>query len=104
IIGWDLVLEYAVGAATVSVSWSKYVVRFLGEYGITLPGQLVPSPFETYQLADGSSAHGLVNLPAILIIVATTYLLMVGIRESARVNAIVVAIKLAVVAAVIGVG
>ncbi|MGU3537430.1 amino acid permease [Methylobacterium sp. A54F] len=104
IIGWDLVLEYAVGAATVSVSWSKYVVRFLGEYGITLPGQLVHSPFETYQLADGSSAHGLVNLPAILIIVATSYLLMVGIRESARVNAIVVAIKLAVVAAVIGVG
>ena len=104
IIGWDLVLEYAVGAATVSVSWSKYVVRFLHEFGIDLPGNLVHSPFETYQLTDGTTAQGLVNLPAILIICACSYLLMIGIRESARVNAAVVIIKLAVVAAVIGVG
>ena len=53
IIGWDLVLEYAVGSATVSVSWSKYVTRFLHEFGIDLPASLVHSPFETYQLADG---------------------------------------------------
>ncbi|KAB1078840.1 amino acid permease [Methylobacterium soli] len=104
IIGWDLVLEYAVGSATVSVSWSKYVTRFLHEFGVDLPASLVHSPFETYQLADGTAAHGLVNLPAILIICAASFLLMVGIRESARVNAIVVAIKLAVVAVVIGVG
>ena len=105
IIGWDLVLEYAVGAATVSVSWSSYVTRFLRDsLGINLPPSLIHSPFETYTLADGATAHGLVNLPAILIICAASFLLMVGIRESARVNAIVVAIKLAVVAIVIGVG
>jgi APA family basic amino acid/polyamine antiporter len=104
IIGWDLVLEYAVGAATVSVSWSRYVARFLDGVGITLPGRLIHSPFETFTLADGTTATGIVNLPAILIIVAASLLLMVGIRESARVNAVVVAIKLAVVAVVVGVG
>jgi APA family basic amino acid/polyamine antiporter len=105
IIGWDLVLEYAVGAATVSVSWSRYVTRFLHDtLGVTLPGALVHSPFETYQLADGSMAHGLVNLPAIFIIVAASALLMVGIRESARVNGAVVLVKLVVVLTVIGVG
>ncbi len=105
IIGWDLVLEYAVGAATVSVSWSSYVTRFLRDtLGINLPPSLVHSPFETYALADGTTAHGLVNLPAIFIIVAASALLMIGIRESARVNAVVVLIKLAVVAVVIGVG
>ncbi|MFX7071615.1 hypothetical protein ABTI09_20200, partial [Acinetobacter baumannii] len=73
IIGWDLVLEYAVGAATVSVSWSRYVTRFLRDsLGINLPGSLVHSPFETYQLADGTMAHGLVNVPAILIVVAAS--------------------------------
>ena len=104
IIGWDLVLEYAVGAATVSVSWSQYVTRFLSQIGINLPAALVHSPFETYKLADGATAHGLVNLPAIVIIVAASWLLMIGIRESAKVNGIIVAVKLAVVAIVIGVG
>ncbi|MBX9932227.1 MAG: amino acid permease [Methylobacterium sp.] len=105
IIGWDLVLEYAVGAATVSVSWSSYVTRFMRDtLGINLPPHFVHSPFETFTLADGTVAHGIVNLPAIFIIVAASALLMIGIRESARVNAIVVLIKLAVVAVVVGVG
>ena len=105
IIGWDLVLEYAVGAATVSVSWSSYVTRFLHDtLGLTLPGSLVHSPFETYRLADGMMVHGLVNLPAILVIVAASALLMIGIRESARVNGAIVLVKLAVVLIVIGVG
>jgi APA family basic amino acid/polyamine antiporter len=105
IIGWDLVLEYAVGAATVSVSWSRYVTRFLQDtLGVTLPGAFAHSPFETYQLADGTMAHGLVNLPAIFIIVAASALLMVGIRESARVNGAIVLVKIAVVLVVIGVG
>ena len=105
IIGWDLVLEYAVGAATVSVSWSRYVTRFMRDtLGINLPGSLVHSPFETYQLADGTLAHGLVNVPAILIVVAASALLIIGIRESARVNGAVVVLKLAVVLTVIGVG
>ncbi|UMY16587.1 amino acid permease [Methylobacterium organophilum] len=104
IIGWDLVLEYAVGAATVSVSWSRYVTRLLHQFGIDLPAALVHAPFETYTLADGTTAAGLVNLPAVLIIVAASFLLMVGIRESARVNAVIVLVKLAVVLVVIGVG
>ena len=105
IIGWDLVLEYAVGAATVSVSWSRYVTRFMRDtLGINLPGSLVHSPFETYQLADGTLAHGIVNVPAILIVVAASSLLIIGIRASARVNGAVVILKLAVVATVIGVG
>src|ERR1700728_1188956 len=65
IIGWDLVLEYAVGAATVSVSWSKYLVRLLGTFGINLPAQLTISPFDTAKLADGTEVQGFVNLPAI---------------------------------------
>ncbi|GJE56524.1 MULTISPECIES: amino acid permease [Methylobacterium] len=105
IIGWDLVLEYAVGAATVSVSWSRYVTRFLRDtLGINLPGAFVNSPFETYKLADGSMAHGIVNLPAIFIIVAASALLIVGIRESARVNGAIVMVKIAVVLVVTGVG
>ncbi|WP_298954499.1 amino acid permease [uncultured Methylobacterium sp.] len=104
IIGWDLVLEYAVGAATVSVSWSKYVVTLLQGFGLTLPARLVHSPFETVQLADGTTTHGLVNLPAVLILCLISLLLMRGVRESARVNAVIVVVKVAVVLAVIAAG
>ncbi|QRE77071.1 amino acid permease [Methylobacterium aquaticum] len=104
IIGWDLVLEYAVGAATVSVSWSKYVATLLQDWGITLPPRLLHSPFETVQLADGSTVHGLVNLPAVLILCLISLLLMRGVRESTRVNSVIVVVKVAVVLAVVGVG
>ena len=96
IIGWDLVLEYAVGAATVSVSWSSYVVKFLHDFGVTLPDSLVHCPFDV--------TPGLINLPAVLIICAISVLLMIGIQESARANAIIVIIKVAVVIVFIGVG
>jgi APA family basic amino acid/polyamine antiporter len=104
IIGWDLVLEYAVGAATVSVSWSRYVVSLLQEWGLVLPAALTVSPFDTATLADGSSVQGIVNLPAVVVIAAVSALLMRGISTSARVNNVIVVIKLMVVAAVIGVG
>jgi APA family basic amino acid/polyamine antiporter len=104
IIGWDLVLEYAVGAATVSVSWSAYVVSLLRGWGIHLPAQYVTSPFNTVQLADGSHVSGIINLPAILVIVAVSLLLIRGISESARVNAVIVVVKVAVVLVVIGLG
>jgi APA family basic amino acid/polyamine antiporter len=104
IIGWDLVLEYAVGAATVSVSWSRYVVSLLHEWGLNLPAQLTISPFDTAKLADGTEVQGFVNLPAIFVIAVISLLLMRGISESAKVNNTIVVIKLAVVAAVIGVG
>jgi APA family basic amino acid/polyamine antiporter len=104
IIGWDLVLEYAVGAATVSVSWSRYVVSLLHDWGLNLPAQFTISPFDTTKLADGTEVQGFVNLPAIFVIALVSLLLMRGISESARVNNTIVVIKLAVVAAVIGIG
>jgi len=104
IIGWDLVLEYAVGAATVSVSWSRYVVSLLHDWGINLPARLSVSPFDTVKLADGAQVAGLINLPAVLIILAVSFLLMRGIRESSRVNAVIVVVKVAVVIAVIAAG
>jgi APA family basic amino acid/polyamine antiporter len=96
IIGWDLVLEYAVGAATVSVSWSSYVDKLLHMFGISLPENLIHCPWDP--------TPGIVNLPAILIVLAISVLLMIGISESARVNAIIVVVKVAIVLVVIAVG
>jgi APA family basic amino acid/polyamine antiporter len=104
VIGWDLVLEYAVGAATVSVSWSRYVVSFLHNFGIQLPAQLALSPFETGRLPDGSTVSGIVNLPAILVVVALSLLLMRGIRGSASVNSVIVVVKVAIVVTFIAIG
>ena len=104
IIGWDLVLEYAVGAATVAVSWSSYMVKLLATFGVSLPPRLCASPFDTVHLADGSTAVGLINLPAVFIIVAVSLLLMRGVSESAKVNNVIVVVKLLVIAAVIGFG
>jgi APA family basic amino acid/polyamine antiporter len=96
IIGWDLVLEYAVGAATVSVSWSSYVSKLFLMYGIKLPDSLTHCPWDT--------PAGYINLPAVLIILAISTLLMIGISESARVNAVIVVIKVTIVIVVICVG
>jgi APA family basic amino acid/polyamine antiporter len=104
IIGWDLVLEYAVGAATVSVSWSRYVVSLLHDWGVDLPGRLVVSPFDTIKLADGHEVNGIANLPAILIIALVSLLLIRGVREASLVNNIIVVVKVAVVLAFIGFG
>ena len=87
IIGWDLVLEYAVGAATVSISWSRYLVKFLEGFDIHLPAALVTGPW------DG----GVINLPAVFIVVLMSSLLIKGTKESATVNAVIVALKVAVV-------
>jgi APA family basic amino acid/polyamine antiporter len=87
IIGWDLVLEYAVGAATVGISWSRYLIKFLDGFGIQLPANLTTGPW------DG----GLINLPAVFIIVLMSLLLIKGTKESAFVNSIIVAVKIAVV-------
>lgn len=104
IIGWDLVLEYAVGAATVSISWSAYVVSLLHDLGINLPPKLVASPWQPVQLPSGELVHGFINLPAVFIVCIISSLLIVGIRESANVNALVVIIKVTVVLVFIGVG
>jgi len=104
VIGWDLVLEYAVGAATVSISWSSYVVSFFHNVGIYLPPYLIASPWQPVRLPDGQLVHGLINLPAVFIICAVSTLLIIGIKESASVNALVVVIKVMVVLVFIGVG
>ncbi|MEO7767927.1 MAG: amino acid permease [Ferruginibacter sp.] len=87
IIGWDLVLEYAVGAATVGISWSRYLVKFLEGFNIHMPHALTLGPW------DG----GILNLPAVFIIVLMSSLLIKGTSESATVNAVIVALKVTVV-------
>ncbi len=104
IIGWDLVLEYAVGAATVATSWSRYLNSLLLDFGVALPPRLIAAPFEPVKLADGTMSTGLVNLPAIFVIVLVSLLLIRGISESSRVNNAIVVIKVAIVLAVIGFG
>lgn len=102
IIGWDLFLEYAVGATTVAVSWSRYVVSLLHDFGINLPAAFVNSPYATNP--DGTWAGGMINLPAILVVVAVSSLLMVGIEESASVNTVIVFLKVSVVVIFIALG
>jgi len=104
IIGWDLILEYSVAAMTVAIAWSGYVVSFLRDFGVIVPTELTAAPGTVLELADGSTVTALFNLPAVLIIVAVTALLVIGIRESATANAIIVAIKVAVVVTFILVG
>ncbi|MCC8408763.1 amino acid permease [Mucilaginibacter sp. UR6-1] len=104
IIGWDLVLEYALGAATVSISWSQYLTKFLHLYGIQIPPQLTMSPWESVTMADGSVVSGYFNLPAVFIIVCLSLLLIRGTKESAFVNNILVVLKVAVVLVFIAVG
>jgi APA family basic amino acid/polyamine antiporter len=104
IIGWDLILEYALGAATVAVGWSGYMVSFLADVGIRFPPLLSAAPGTAVVLADGTAATAILNVPAILVAVAATVLLVVGIQESSRVNAVIVFIKVAVVLLIIGIG
>ncbi|HEU4470421.1 MAG TPA: amino acid permease [Flavisolibacter sp.] len=104
IIGWDLILEYSVGAATVGISWSQYLVKFLGNYGLHLPPQILASPFETFTATDGSTARGWINLPAVLIVVLMTAVIIRGTKGSAIFNAIVVSLKVGVVLVFIALG
>lgn len=104
IIGWDLVLEYLFGAATVSVGWSGYFVSFMRSIGVTLPMEWTQAPF-AYSAAEGLSRTGaILNIPAIFLIAVLTTLLVVGVKESAGFNNIVVAIKVAIIFLVIGFG
>ncbi len=104
IIGWDLILEYSVGAATVAISWSQYLIRFLANFGLQLPPQLVASPFETVTLANGAVVNGILNLPAILIVVGITLVIIRGVQTSALFNAIIVALKVSIVILFIALG
>ncbi len=96
IIGWALILEYAVGAATVAVSWSATIASILADFGIHIPQSVLASPFD--------AAPGTVNLLAVVIVVAISSILIVGVQESARFNSVIVVIKVAVVILFIVVG
>ncbi|MGI8402921.1 MAG: amino acid permease [Gemmatimonadaceae bacterium] len=104
IIGWDLVLEYSLSSSTVAVGWSAYAVTLLGEMGIQIPQRLTGAPGTQVGLPDGSMVTAVFNLPAVIICLAITALLVVGIRESARVNTTIVVIKVAVLALFVGFG
>jgi APA family basic amino acid/polyamine antiporter len=98
IIGWDLVLEYALGATTVAIGWSGYVTSFLKDLGIVLPAGLTGAPFAYDAAHQAWTASGAVlNVPAMLVIVGISALLVVGVHESARVNNIIVVIKVSIV-------
>jgi APA family basic amino acid/polyamine antiporter len=128
VIGWDLILEYSMGAATVAVGWSGYVVSLLHDIGLTVPPQFAASPGtvlvqtpatgkweflvnagEALQKAgiDPATlphATALFNLPAVVIVLLVTWILVIGIRESANVNSAIVIIKVAVVLIFIAAG
>ncbi len=105
IIGWDLVLEYALGAATVGVSWSRYFLELLNKFGIHLPPELICSPWETLRLGDGTVIEGgIINLPAVFIVSLLSLVLIRGMRESSGINNILVILKVAVVIVFIALG
>ncbi len=93
IIGWDLVLEYALGAATVSIAWSEYLNKLLGYFGTTIPYEWSHSPFETSM----AGVQGMMNIPALFIVFCLTLLLIKGSRESSLVNSIIVLTKVCIV-------
>jgi basic amino acid/polyamine antiporter, APA family len=99
IIGWDLVLEYAVGAATVAIAWSEYANRVIAWFGPRIPYQWTHSPFESM-----AGQHGIMNVPAVFILAALTALLIRGTKESAFVNGLIVIVKVSIVLLVIGIG
>ena len=130
IIGWDLILEYLFGAATVAVGWSGYFVEFLASFGLHLPASLASAPMTVegthtlvrsqlcvdpsgavVNLAEGIACaapnvvvQGVMNLPAVVLVLLMTALLVIGIKESARFNNLMVVVKLAIVLLVIGFG
>ncbi|MBM3808640.1 MAG: amino acid permease [Acidimicrobiia bacterium] len=116
IIGWDLILEYAIGNIAVAISWADYFTTLMRSFGVEFPVYLTTA-YRTALLSSNPDVHGLLqtapsiigipillNIPALLICLFVTWLLLRGARESARANAIMVVIKLAVLALFIGVG
>ena len=101
VIGWDLILEYALGAATVAVGWSGHLTSFLHDFvGINFPAQFAAAPGTIVQTAGGS-VTAVFNLPAVIITILVTILIVIGIKESANVNTGIVIVKIAVVMIVI---
>ena len=116
IIGWDLILEYLFAGATVAVGWSGYVVSFLKEFGLVIPAQFTSAPYDHHAPADAGwnmwrlftegwvSTGATLNVPAMFIVGFITFLLVLGIKESATFNNVIVAIKLTVILTFIAIG
>ena len=106
IIGWDLILEYLFGASTVAVGWSGYFVALLGKLGINLGTAWTTAPLRYVEVTHSFERvpGGIINLPAILLTLVMTTLLVIGIKESARFNNLIVFVKVAIVFLVIGFG
>jgi APA family basic amino acid/polyamine antiporter len=106
IIGWDLILEYALGAATVAIAWSEYLNKFCEHYfGFTIPYEWCHSPFQS-EMINGmaSGVHGIMNIPALVVLALLTLILIKGTKESANFNSIIVIIKVVIVLVFIGLG
>ena len=101
IIGWDLILEYAVGAATVAIAWTEYFNKLLEYFGLSVPYQWSHSPFQS---DPTSGVHGIMNVPAVFILLVLSLLLIRGIQESAWVNNFIVIVKVSIVVLVIAIG
>ncbi len=101
IIGWALIMEYALGAATVAIAWSEYLNKLLGG---AIPYEWCHSPFESFTDSAGVHHSGIMNIPALIILLLLTLLLIKGTKESALVNAIIVFIKVGIVLAFVGIG
>lgn len=116
IIGWDLILEYLFAASTVAAGWSEYVVSFLYEFGIVIPTAFTSAPYNHTAPADAGwniwrlftegwvSTGAVLNIPAMIIVAVITILLVLGIKESANFNNVIVAIKILVILAFLAVG
>src|SRR6476646_6286118 len=100
IIGWDLILEYLLGASTVAVGWAGYLAEFLRKVGLPLPAQISGAPF-AFVNGHFTPTGSLVNLPAMILIGLLTVILVIGIKESARFNNVIVFLKVAIVLLVI---
>ncbi len=104
IIGWDLILEYLFAASTVAVGWSGYFSRLLADIGLPIPEAFANAPFRVEGTHTFISTGAIVNVPAVVLVLGLTALLVVGIRESAGFNNAIVAVKLSIVLLVIGFG
>jgi APA family basic amino acid/polyamine antiporter len=103
IIGWDLILEYLFGSATVAVGWSGYVTSLLQDFGLQLPASICQSPF-VFDASGWHTTGAIVNFPAVFVVALMTTLLVIGIKESAKFNNIIVLIKVVVILLFVGFG
>jgi basic amino acid/polyamine antiporter, APA family len=103
IIGWDLILEYLFGSATVAVGWAGYVTSFLADFGIVIPPSMCQSPF-IFDHTGWHASGAYINFPAVFIVALMTTLLVIGIKESAKFNNIIVLVKVTVILLFIGFG